>query len=212
MIITTYLPLAALLALLAGCHARTTTAPNDASTDAQALQGSGVAPSTAAATPPTPQTPADLLADHRREMAQAADDGQYAAVCTGTPWVNSTICNWVAARATGKPVNHPDGELFHGYFVKEHWKHAHAGRTRKTLVIKDEAVPIPHQNLHAIEPPTEKDEEMPRVRIESPLVAHDRDEAIVTASQVDRLGREMHEHARRQRQHRERIFATSSAM
>jgi len=58
-------------------------------------------------------------------MAEAAEAGRYAEVCKGTPWVNSTICNWAAAKAGGKGADRPNGELFRAYFGKEHWKHAY---------------------------------------------------------------------------------------
>jgi hypothetical protein len=72
---------------------------------------------------PTPQSPKDLLEDHRKEMTAAAEAGNYPDVCKGTPWVNGAICNWAAARASGKSVGRPDGEIFRAYFGKEHWKH-----------------------------------------------------------------------------------------
>jgi predicted small lipoprotein YifL len=75
--------------------------------------------------PPIPLTPAERLEQHRKEMADAADAGRYADVCKGTPWVNAIICNWAAAKAAGKTVERPNGELFRGYFGKEHWKHAY---------------------------------------------------------------------------------------
>jgi hypothetical protein len=70
-------------------------------------------------------TPAERLEQHRKEMADAAEAGRYADVCKGTPWFNSTICNWAAAKAAGKSVDRPNGELFRAYFGKEHWKHAY---------------------------------------------------------------------------------------
>jgi hypothetical protein len=75
--------------------------------------------------PPAPLTPAERLEQHRKEMAEAVEAGQYADVCKGTPWFNSTICNWAAAKAAGKGVDRPNGELFRAYFGKEHWKHAY---------------------------------------------------------------------------------------
>src|SRR5271169_6047649 len=62
--------------------------------------------------PPAPKTPKELLADHREEMAAAAKGGQYATVCKGIPWVNPTICNWVAAHADGQLVGRPDSQLY----------------------------------------------------------------------------------------------------
>jgi hypothetical protein len=119
---THYLPIAALLALVTGCRAKPSE-PRDAFTDAPA--SASPASSVAVAAPPAPKTPAELLQEHRNEMTTAAENGEYVTVCKGTPWVNATVCTWVATRATGKSVNHPDGELFHGYFVKEHWKHVY---------------------------------------------------------------------------------------
>jgi hypothetical protein len=55
-------------------------------------------------------------------MAALATAGQFATVCQGTPWVNATICSWVAARAADKSPKRPDSELFRAYFTKEHWK------------------------------------------------------------------------------------------
>jgi hypothetical protein len=46
-------------------------------------------------------------------------------VCRGTPRVNQTLCAWVAARAAGKGVERPDGEIFRAYFGKEHWSHVY---------------------------------------------------------------------------------------
>ena len=75
------------------------------------------------ASPPT--SPEATLDEHRKAMATAANDGDYAAVCKGTPWVQPTLCLWVAARAAGKPVERPDGGIFRAYFGKEHWSHAY---------------------------------------------------------------------------------------
>ena len=108
------------------CSKKVDGAERDGGASAEAsVAASSTSSAAVDAAPPTPRTPAELLQEHRDEMAKAAEDGQYATVCTGTPWVNATVCNWVAARASGKPVNHPDGELFHGYFVREHWKHVY---------------------------------------------------------------------------------------
>jgi len=77
------------------------------------------------ASAPESKTPQELLDDHRKDMAVAAEDGHYTEVCKGTPWVNATLCNWAAAKADGKGVERPDGEIFRAYFAKEHWKHVY---------------------------------------------------------------------------------------
>ncbi|MFO0675336.1 MAG: hypothetical protein U0169_02300 [Polyangiaceae bacterium] len=86
------------------------------------------APSVSAAPPappPAPKTPKELLEEHRAQLKSLASDGKYPEVCKGAPWINQTICAWVAARAEGRDVGRPDGELFRAFFTKEHWKHAY---------------------------------------------------------------------------------------
>jgi hypothetical protein len=104
---------------------KTMTDSADAVADAQVH----VAPEPAAepvdAGPPHVDTPQEKLEQHRKEMAEAAEAGRYTEVCKGTPWFNSFICNWAATKAAGKPADRPNGELFRGYFGKEHWKHAY---------------------------------------------------------------------------------------
>jgi hypothetical protein len=59
----------------------------------------------------------------------------------------------------------------------------HAEATlREALVIKDEAVAIPNEDLHAIETPTEEDEEVAVEGIEAPRAAHDRDQAVMATA------------------------------
>ena len=69
-----------------------------------------------------PPTPAQLASAHREQMADAARDGRYAAVCEGTPAVPSILCTWVAAKAEGKPAARPDGEVFRAFYAREHIK------------------------------------------------------------------------------------------
>ena len=61
----------------------------------------------------------------------------------------------------------------------------------------------------AIESAAEEDKEVTVEWVEPPLAPHDRDEPVVPAPKIDRLGGEVHAHARRQRQHDERSAATS---
>lgn len=115
---------AALMLLdLAACSKK-----DDASVDASTLGATSAMATTVdagapAPVPPPARTPKELLEDHRRSLATLAAEAKYAEVCKGAPWFNQTICNWVAARASGKAVERPDGELLRGYFAKEHWKH-----------------------------------------------------------------------------------------
>jgi hypothetical protein len=44
----------------------------------------------------------------------------------------------------------------------------------KSLVVQDEAVAVPHQDLHPVEPPAEKNEQVSLERIELPLLADQR--------------------------------------
>jgi hypothetical protein len=82
---------------------------------------------------------------------------------------------------------------------------------RQSLVVQDEPVPIPHEDLHAIEPPPQEHEQVSIERIQPPGAPHQRHQPIVAAAKVHRLGREVHPHARGQRQHRARSSATRRA-
>lgn len=119
---------APLLTILMACSRRDPTvsasdaAPASATADASAVSAttdSGVS----AKESPKEQSPADLLGEHRRKLGEAAEQGKYVDVCKGAPWFNQAICLWAAARAEGKAVGRPDGELFRAFFTKEHWKH-----------------------------------------------------------------------------------------
>ena len=92
---------------------------------------------------------------------------------------------------------------------------ANARKTEATslqaLVVDDEAPSVPEENLDPIPPAPHEDEEMPGEWIHAPLVANDREESVVTAAQVHRLGRQVDVNARRERQHRARSNVTSSA-
>lgn len=77
----------------------------------------------AAAEPPRERTPKERLDDHRQTLTALTEQEKYSEICKGAPWFNQIICNWAAARAGGKAVERPDGELFRAFFYKEHWKH-----------------------------------------------------------------------------------------
>jgi len=79
------------------------------------------------------------------------------------------------------------------------------------MIVENESIPIPHQDLDSIDRPPDEDEEMAVEGIEPPRVSDERNEPVVSAPQVDRLGGEIHPHARGERQHRARSSATSSA-
>jgi hypothetical protein len=81
----------------------------------------------------------------------------------------------------------------------------------KPLVIDDESVPVPEEDLDAIASPTEEDEEMTFIGIELPGVSDEADEAIVTAAEVDGLGGEVDANTRGQRNHRARTPETTAA-
>lgn len=68
---------------------------------------------------------------------------------------------------------------------------------RQSLVVQDETVAVRHQNVYAIETTSEKNNEMSAERVQTPCTAHDRDEPIVTATQVHRLRGEILTDARR---------------
>lgn len=115
-----------LLVLLTSCSRKDQGASEDASASG-ANSAVVTAPDAGAMLPEPPRerTPKDLLDEHRRTLSALADQGKYAEVCKGAPWFNQVICAWVAARADGKAVGRPDGELFRAFFYKEHWKHAY---------------------------------------------------------------------------------------
>jgi hypothetical protein len=70
------------------------------------------------------------------------------------------------------------------------------------VVVENEAVAIPGQNFHTVEALAEENEEVAIKGIELPGRTHDGDEAVVTAAEIDGLGREIDAYARGQRQHR----------
>jgi hypothetical protein len=55
------------------------------------------------------------------------------------------------------------------------------------LVPDDKAAAVPAQDLHAVAPPRDKDEEMAGVDILAPTRAHERGEAVDAVPQVHRL-------------------------
>lgn len=119
-------PTALLLLVLAACSRKDQASaedasPRGASSTVAASPDAGATP----AEPPRERTPKELLDEHRRTLSAFAEQGKYTEVCKGAPWFNQIICVWVAARAEGKPVGRPDGELFRAFFYKEHWKHAY---------------------------------------------------------------------------------------
>ena len=77
------------------------------------------------ASTPAPQTPEEKLETYRKHLSDLVDEKKYAEVCTGAPWFNKTICTWVANRADGKGVDRPNAQLYHSFFVEEHWTHAY---------------------------------------------------------------------------------------
>ena len=105
---------------LAGCKGKETEALLDAG-------GGPAAPAPVASptAPPAPKSPKDLLDEYQRTLADAADEGRYGEVCKGSPWFPSSICQWVAARAQGKPVDRPDSDVYRSLFEREHWKHVY---------------------------------------------------------------------------------------
>src|SRR5580704_208320 len=67
----------------------------------------------------------------------------------------------------------------------------------EALVVDDEAASIPEEDLDPVAAASDEDEEMAGERVHTPLVAHDGKQAIVTAAQVHRLGRQVDMDARR---------------
>ena len=106
--------------LVVGCGKRDSAATGGSNADAVAAPVPSASAS-AASEPPAPPTPDALLEQHRKEMASAAEDGRYADVCAGTPWFNQTICTWAAGKAAGKSPARPGGDVFHPFFVSQHW-------------------------------------------------------------------------------------------
>ena len=119
---------ALMLTMLTACSRRD---PTTLSSDASPASALGASTSIAVATDsgvspkeaPKELSPVDLLGEHRRKLGEAAEQSRYVDVCKGAPWFNQVICLWAAARAEGKAVGRPDGELFRAFFNKEHWKH-----------------------------------------------------------------------------------------
>jgi hypothetical protein len=106
---------------LAGCKGK-----ENASSSAGGTLVPPVASASASATPaPPPKSPKDLLDDYQRTLADAVDEGRYGDVCKGSPWFPSSICQWVATRAQGKPVERPDSDVYRNLFEREHWKHVY---------------------------------------------------------------------------------------
>lgn len=110
--------------IITACSRKDQVSAEDASlqsaTPAEAASANATAPE-----PPRERTPKELLDEHRNKLAELAEQGKYSEICKGAPWVNQIICNWTAARASGKGVERPDGERFRAYFGKEHWKHVY---------------------------------------------------------------------------------------
>ena len=121
--LTAWVAIAFLLAA-PGCTRRSASSV-DASASVEVPATSGSDASTGEKDPPRVKTPKELLEEHREAMTDLADKGNYREVCQGSPWFNSFLCNWVAARAEDKPTGRPDGELFRAFFTKEHWKHVY---------------------------------------------------------------------------------------
>lgn len=116
---------AVLLSLVLAACSRTEQAVSDDASPSGATSAK-VASTDAGATaaePPRERTPKELLESHRRTLTVLIEQEKYSEVCKGTPWFNQAVCNWAAARASGKAVERPDGELFRAFFNKEHWKH-----------------------------------------------------------------------------------------
>ena len=63
---------------------------------------------------------------------------------------------------------------------------------RQSLVVENETVPVPYEDLHAVEPASEKNEEVAVERVQLPLVPHDRHEPVVPSPQVHRRRSEIH--------------------
>src|SRR5450759_3360778 len=107
---------------------------------------------------------------------------------------------------------HGERRRVHRHVLRARHDRLHAETAlRQSLVVEDEAVPIPYEDLHPIESAPEKHEEMACEGIEAPRIAHDRDQAIMPATKVDRLRGEVHADARRQGQHRDRSASTNAA-
>lgn len=118
---------AVLLSLVvAACSKKDQAATADASSSsASSASIESTDASAMTADPPRERTPKELLDDYRGTLAEFAAQEKYAEICKGAPWINQVICNWTAARASGKAVERPDGELFRAYFAKERWKHVY---------------------------------------------------------------------------------------
>lgn len=116
--------MALVLLILAACSRKDQAPSQDASpSGTSSTAAASTDASATAAEVPRERTPKELLDAHRRTLKDLAQQEKYADICKGAPWFNQIICNWAAARASGKAVERPDGELFRGYFGKEHWKH-----------------------------------------------------------------------------------------
>src|SRR5262249_23117799 len=63
------------------------------------------------------------------------------------------------------------------------------------------ACPIPEQNADLVPAPIAKHEQMPAERVTPEPLRHQRRKPVEALSQVGRLGRHVHAHRRRQRQH-----------
>lgn len=81
----------------------------------------------------------------------------------------------------------------------------------KAHVIDNESASREEQDLHAIASPTKKHEERPRVRVRVPSRTNERDEPIVTATEIDGLGCEHDARADAQAQHPRTSSATTAA-
>src|ERR1700722_8626720 len=81
----------------------------------------------------------------------------------------------------------------------------------QALVVDDEPASVPEQDLDPVTAAPHEDEQVPCEWIHAPFVSDDREQAVVTASQVDRLCRGGDVYARRGHQHRARSSVTSPA-
>jgi len=77
----------------------------------------------------------------------------------------------------------------------------------QTLIVDDEAASVPEEDLHAIDPPADEYEEVPLERIHAESRSHKRGQAIMSASQIDGLGRQVDTRPRRNAQHPTRSAA-----
>jgi hypothetical protein len=82
---------------------------------------------------------------------------------------------------------------------------------RQSLVVNDESVSVPEEDLYAVASATKEHEQVAFVRVELPRVPHEPDEPVVPTAKVDRLGGEVDAHTRGQVDHWARIPETTAA-